>query len=199
MYRAERDFYHSKQISDAKSLLPKATVAGAAKLKGKIASARRQQTTLFGKKPFVNLKGLKIKRANSVIEDIVTDPKPVQKGLIDYWKPIYTAKPQRKPDLKKLLGIFSRQMGHTFSFDSIGLPEESDYGANILTQTHSSPGPDGIPFAAYKAIASTSASAMKNLAGAFASPPPSPPPPLSLLSPLSLPVFPDKSHARLVV
>ena len=88
VYRIEREFYHSKQISDAKSLLPRATITEAAKLKGKIASARRQQTTFYGKTLFVNLKGLKVRRANSVIEDIVTDAKPVQDGLIDYWRPL---------------------------------------------------------------------------------------------------------------
>ena len=149
------------QISEAKALLPQASISVSAKLKGKIASARRQQTVFYGKKQFVNLSGLKIKRTNSLIEDIVTDPRAVQKGLIHYWKPIYSAKPQSEPDLHKLLGVFSRQMGHSFSFDTIALPEEDDYEANILAQKHSSPGPDGIPFAAYKGIAKISAAAMK--------------------------------------
>ena len=72
VYRVEKEFYHSQQISNAKSLLPRATITEAAKLKGKIAPARKQQTTFYGKTPFVNL-GLKTRRANSVIEDIVTD------------------------------------------------------------------------------------------------------------------------------
>ena len=108
-YRVERQYYHSWQITDAKSQLPSAKLTEAAKLKGKIASARRQQTTFFGKKHFVNLKGLKIRRPNSIVEQIVTEPADIQDGLIDYWKPIYSAKPQQRPDLsEKLLGIFSR-------------------------------------------------------------------------------------------
>ena len=81
-YRVERQYYHSRQITDAKSQLPSAKLTEAAKLKGKIASARRQQTTFFGKKPFVNLKGLKIKRPNSIVEQIVTEPADIQRGLI---------------------------------------------------------------------------------------------------------------------
>ena len=132
-----------------------------------------------------------------MIEDIVTDAKPVQDGLIDYWRRIYSDKPQQRPDLlEKLLGIFSRLCGHTFSFSSIALPDTDEYEENIMAQKHSSPGPDGIPFAAYKAIVSTSAIAIKNLAGLFASPPPSLPSPLppSLPpSPLSLHVFPARN------
>ena len=48
-YRIEREYYHSNQIAEAKSLLPSATLTDAAKLKGKIASARRQQTTFSAK------------------------------------------------------------------------------------------------------------------------------------------------------
>ena len=70
-YRIEREYYHGNQILDAKAALPNASVTEAAKLKGKIAAARRQQTSFFGKKPFVNLVGLKLKRPDSIIEDIV--------------------------------------------------------------------------------------------------------------------------------
>ena len=76
----------------------------------------------------------------------------------------------------KVLGAYGRQVAHTFHFDTIGLPEEEEFRANILAQRHSPPGPDGIPFAAYKAIPETAASAVRNLAGTFASsPPPFPP------------------------
>ena len=160
-------------------MLPSANLTDAAKLKGKIASARRQQTTYYGKKPFVNLKGLKIKQPNSIVEEIVTEPTAVQKWLTDYWRPIYSAKTPGSSQLQKLLGIFSRQVGPSLTFASIALPEVEDYESNIAAQKHSSPGPDGVPFAAYKPIASTTAAALKNLADVFASPPPplpSPPP-----------------------
>ena len=116
-YRIEREFYHSNQIAEAKAKLPSATLTDSAKLKGKIASARRQQTTFFGKKPFVNLKGLKIKKPNSVIEEIVTESSAVQKGLTDYWRPIYSVKTAASSQLEKLLSIFSRQVGPLLTFD----------------------------------------------------------------------------------
>ena len=79
---------------DAKAALPAASVIKSAKLKSKLASARRQQTTFVGKKCFVNLVGLKFKRPDSMIEDIVTDSAPFQKGLISHWGLICVAKPQ---------------------------------------------------------------------------------------------------------
>ena len=75
-----------------------------AKLKGRIASARRQQTSFYSKKPFVNLVGLKLKRPDSVIEDIVADPAPVQNGLVSYRGLIYSAKPQNSAAIMKILG-----------------------------------------------------------------------------------------------
>ena len=180
-YRVEREYYHSNQILDARAAFPNASVTEAAKLKGKIASARRQQTTFFGKKPFVNLVGLKLKRPDSVVEEIVTDPDLVQGGLISYWGPMYIAKPQNSAAILKILGVYSRHIAPTLHFDSITLPHTEDYRDNILAQKDSSPGPDGVPFSAYKAIPDTAAAALKNLAGAFASSsPPLPPlPPVS--------------------
>ena len=49
-YRVEREFYHGNQILDARAAFPNASVTEAAKLKGKIASARRRQISFFGKK-----------------------------------------------------------------------------------------------------------------------------------------------------
>ena len=118
------------------------------------------------------MKGLKIRKASSIVEEIVTESNAVQKGLTEYWRPIYSAKTIGSSQIQKLLGIFSRQVGASFTFDSIGLPEIEDYESNIAAQKHSSPGPDGVPFAAYKAIASTTAAALKNLADVFASQPP---------------------------
>ena len=56
-YRVERLYYHTRQISDAKSQLPSANLAEAAKLQGKIASARRQQTFLLWKETFCESEG----------------------------------------------------------------------------------------------------------------------------------------------
>ena len=125
-YRQEREFYHSSQISEARAELPRASVTEAAKLKGKIASARRQQTIFYGRKPFVTLSGLKMRRANSVIEQMVTEPTQVQNGLIDYWRPIYNAKPFNTQAINKLLGIFGRQCGHLFEF-SAGYPRRAPH------------------------------------------------------------------------
>ena len=112
-----------QQIFDAKADLPPASVTESAKLKSRIVTARRQQTTFFGKMPFVNLVGLKFKRPDSIIEDIVIDSAPIQKGLISYWGLIYFAKPQNTAALMKVLGVYSRQVAHTFHFDTIGIPE----------------------------------------------------------------------------
>ena len=185
-YRVEREYYLGNRINEARSALPRASITEAAKLKGKISAARRQQTTFFAKKPFVNLVGLRIKRPGSIIEDIVTDPIPIQRGLISYWGPIYIAKPQNSAAIQKLLDVYSRHVAPTLHFDSISLPATEDYRDNILAQKDSSPGPDGVRFCAYKAISDTAAAALKNLAGTFASSPPLPPPPLL---PLSLHVF----------
>ena len=46
------------------------------------------------------------------------------------------------------------------------------YKDNLLAQKDSSPGPDGVPFSAYKAIPDTAAAALMNLAGIFAASPP---------------------------
>ena len=161
----------------------------AAKLKGKIASARRQQTSFFGKKPFVNLVGLKLRRQGTIEEEIVTDPARVQGGLISHWGPIYIAKPQNSAAIIKILGVYSRHVAPTLHFDEIVLPDTENYRDNIMAQKDSSPGPDGVPFSAYKAIPDTAAAAIKNLAGTFASSPPPPSPPLP---PMSL-------HASLVL
>ena len=90
-YRVEREYYHNNQILDAKAAFPNASGTETAKLKGKIASARRQQTSSFGTKPFVNVVGLKLKRPDSIIEDIVTELASVQNGLISYWGLICSA------------------------------------------------------------------------------------------------------------
>ena len=115
-----------------------------------------------------------MKKPNSDVEEIVTESTAVQKGLTDYWRPMYSAKTLGSSQLQKLLGIFSRQVGPLLTFDTIALPEVEDYESNIAAQKHSSPGPDGVPFAAHKAIATTTAAALKNLADVFASPPSSP-------------------------
>ena len=103
------------------------------------------------------MKGLKIKKPNTIVEETVTESTVVQKGLTDYWRLIYSAKTLGSSQLQKLLGIFSRQVGSFLAFDSISLPEVEDYESNIAAQKHSSPGPDGVPYAVYKAIASTTA------------------------------------------
>ena len=97
----------------------------------------------------MNLKGLKIKKPNCIAEQIVTEPAAIQKGLIEYWKPIYTAKTYGVDRINKLLAIFRRQVGSDFTFSSIELPSIEDYENCIAAQKHSSPGPDGVPFAAY--------------------------------------------------
>ena len=146
---------------------------------------------LFRRTHFVNLKGLKIKKPNTIVEEIVTESAAVQKGLTDYWRPVYSAKTLGSTQLQKLLGMFSRKVGPSLTFDSISFPEVEEYGSNIGAQKHSSPGPDGVLFAAYKAIASTTAAALKNLADVLASPPPPLPSPLPL--PLTLHALPAKN------
>ena len=149
----------------------------------KLPSSRAKSLQPEGSKPlslvnslFVNLVGLKLKRPGSIIEDIVADSAQVQNGLISYWGLIYIAKPQNSAAMAKLLGVYSRHAAPTLHFDSITLPETEDYRDNILAQKDSSPGPDGVPFSAYKAIPDTATAAIKNLTEAFAScPPPSPP------------------------
>ena len=175
-YRVEREYYLGNRINEARSALPRASITEAAKLKGKISAARRQQTTFFAKKPFVNLVGLRIKRPGSISEEIVTDPISIQRGLISYWGPIYIATPQNSAAMHKLLDVYCRHVAPTLHFDSISLPATEDNRDNILAQKDSSPGPDGVRFCAYKAIPDTAATALKNLAGAFASSPPPPPP-----------------------
>ena len=90
----------------------------------------------------------------------------------------------------KVLGVSVRHVARSLHFDSIGIPEEDEFRANILAQKHSSPGPDSIPFAAYKAIPETAASAVRNLAGTFvsSSPPSAPPHELACLSFLAIPM-----------
>ena len=79
----QREFHHGQQISEAKAKLPAASLPDSAKLKGKIAAAERQQPIFFGKKPYVKLVGLKLKRPNSVIEYLVTEDSEMQSGFID--------------------------------------------------------------------------------------------------------------------
>ena len=147
-YRVEREYYLGNRILEARAAYPNASVTEAAKLKGKVAAARRQQTSSFSKKPFVNLVGLKLKRPGSIIEEIVIDPIAIQRGLISYWGHIYIAKPQNSAAITKLLGVYSRHVAPTFHFESITLPETEDYRDNILAQKDSSPGPDGVPHGA---------------------------------------------------
>ena len=111
-----------------------------------------------------------------IIEEIVTEPASVQNGLISYWGPIYIAKPQNSAAMKKILGVYARHVAPTLHFDTIALSAVEDYKDNLLAQKDSSPGPDGVPFSAYKAIPDTAAAALLNLAGTFASSPPPPPP-----------------------
>ena len=48
VYRAAREYWHSQQVADARSLLPAASLSEATNLKGNTVSAKRQHTVFFG-------------------------------------------------------------------------------------------------------------------------------------------------------
>ena len=137
--------------------------------------------TLFGpRRPFITLQGLRIRRPGQAVEELVTDNAAVQSALVNAWRPVYTARATNADSTAKLLGYYQRNQRHLFNFSHLGVPDEEQFLETIIRAKHSAPGTDGTPFIAYKAIATTTARALRSTAMLFAqSPPPLPPPPLS--------------------
>ena len=80
IYRVEKECYQDQDIASAMAELPGASITEAAKLKGKIRSARRQQTLWWPRKPSIELHGLKMRRPDSIEEDLITEALQVRRA-----------------------------------------------------------------------------------------------------------------------
>ena len=133
-------------------------------------------TLFWPRRPFIALQGLRVRRAGEAVEELITDNVAVQSALVDYWRPVYSAKVTNADSIAKLLGYYQRNQQHLFNFSNIGVPDEEVFIATILRSKHSAPGGDGVSFCAYRPIATTTARSLRSVAVMFSlSPPPSPP------------------------
>ena len=102
LYREEKEHYHSQNISRATEALQGANILDTAKLKGKMRAARRQMTVFWPRRPFISLQGLRIRRPESAVEELVTDNAAVQSALVTAWRPVYSARPTNADSIAKL-------------------------------------------------------------------------------------------------
>ena len=77
VHRAERFVYPGQQASEVKAQLLLAFVSKAARFKGEIPVARKQQSMFFCREPAVKLAGLGMKHPSSVIEELAAEASEV--------------------------------------------------------------------------------------------------------------------------
>ena len=90
-------------------------------------------------------------------------PQDVQKALQDYWAPVYSDKPFDADAANKFLKVYCNKNQHLFDFAELGLPDYDDFFMTIGKMRDSAPGPDGLPYSAYKACRELAAEIFSNV------------------------------------
>ena len=115
-----------RKIRDLNSQLAATTNSNQRKqIKSKVQAARRLQSVWWPKNRRLKLRGIRIKEKEGG-EVIVNEPKAVQRGLIDEWKPLSAWKQVDEDKIAKLLGVYQRRNSDKFSFNSVILPKVGD-------------------------------------------------------------------------
>jgi len=89
--------------------------------------------------------------------NIVTSQSGIQQALAGYWGKVYELRHLDRDKAEAFLNVYRNRQGHLFSFNHLELPTEDMYIERIRSATDSATGPDGVPYAAYKAIPEASA------------------------------------------
>ena len=90
-------------------------------------------------------------------DNIVYSPEGIQQALINEWQPIHFAAPIDLEKAEKFLKTYVHQLGHLFRFSGLSELTREDFLQNIQVVRNGAPGPNGIPYAAYRACPELSA------------------------------------------
>ena len=112
---------------------------------------KRLEAVYFPTQKRFKAKGIRINDSNGA-QVIHTQPDDVQAAVANYWGDVYYLKEGDYDAMSKLLTYYIRQPGHSFNFDELALPDVVDFQLVIGKAKHSATGPDGLPYAAYKAL-----------------------------------------------
>ena len=88
----------------------------------------------------------------------VTSAAEIQRGLQEYWAPVYMAKEMDRGLAKKFLVTYRHRNFDNFHFSALSMPDEEVYLRVISRARDSACGVDGIPYSGYQASALLSAS-----------------------------------------
>ena len=126
-------------------------------LRSKVQAACRLQKVFWpsGKRLIVTgIIGSNDVNGNPVVH---TKPEEIQEALRLYWGDVYSKKEMDLDKAHKLINFFRRKCGHLFDFENLLLPDQEKLEKAIILAKDSACGPDGVPYAAYKALLKLSA------------------------------------------
>ena len=126
-------------------------------LRSKVQAARRLQKVFWpsGKRLTVTgIIGADDVHGNPIVH---TKPGEIQKALRLYWGEVYSEKEMDGVKAHKLINFFRRKCWHLFDFENLVLPDEEKLEKAISLAKNSACGPDGVLYAAYKALQKLSA------------------------------------------
>ena len=125
-------------------------------IKARIQVAKRFLGIYWSKGKRLKLVGLKLPAADNG-EAVVFDAEAVQRGLIDFWEPVYQPKAFDAAAARDFLGVYVRRQGHLFEFADAELPDQEAIQGLVQRARDSATGFDGIPYCAYKVVPEFSA------------------------------------------
>ena len=131
-------------------------------LRSKVQAACRLQKVFWptGKRLIVTgIIGANDVHGNPIVH---TKPCEIQEALRSYWGEVYSKKEMDGDRAHKLINFFRRKCGHLFDFENLEVPDEEKLEKAISLAKDSACGPDGVPYAAYKALRKLSATILRD-------------------------------------
>ena len=159
-YADEKRAYLEKSQSNLTQQLRSSTsLCERSKLKSRIQCAKRMASLWWKRAPRLLLRGLRVEGPSGESSVTVT-PDGIQAELINYWGPVYSVTEVECDSVQSFLRVYERRNRDRFGFDTLPFPDKGALVNTILHSGDSSPGRDGIPYAAYRALPEASASVL---------------------------------------